>query len=337
MPSAVAAGPPPRPSLPVHTLDGRPMSPGRADGADSPPPAQARPWLLESVDGWARFPDCENDRVPVVRCNTSKYLASGVYRRIRGTSGSYVYIHVAEVSESADITEAVAIMQRYLNSTSAPPSEVVLSGGTLSLLDDELVMYPSEVVDTESGEQLGVLLCASRADLAERVPLAQRLEKAKAAAAEAESGAHLQEPLDDDLQLYDAPDIGESSAAPAIGESPADPGFGVSPVDPGFGESPAAPAIGGSPDAVAIGEFPDTPAVDRSPDAAASGEPPAGLSTGGSPAPPFIDEAPPAASIPGSPRSPSLSPTIPACASPEREPKRGRFGEDVQERDENAH
>ena len=63
----------------------------------------------------------------------------------------------------------------------------MLSGGTCYLAGDELLVYPSEVVDTTRGKQLGALVCASRASVPCRVPLVDRLNAASEVLAVEES------------------------------------------------------------------------------------------------------------------------------------------------------
>ena len=73
--------------------------------------------------------------------------------------------------------------------------QVTMSGGTLCLADDEVVVYPNEVVDTPHGKRLGVLMCASRGVIPSRVPWDVRLAAAEAEACDEDKVAKADEAL----------------------------------------------------------------------------------------------------------------------------------------------
>ena len=146
--------------------------PSATEGVDLPPLERDAD---QAKEGWTLFPGCDSDRVPAVRLAVSRWLARGVYRRIKCVSGSYVFVHVAEVPEAADAEAALRIMKKYTDSNAAAPSEIMWSCGRELLFHDELAVYPSELVTTPHGAHTGVMLCASCAHLGERVKIEERL------------------------------------------------------------------------------------------------------------------------------------------------------------------
>ena len=78
---------------------------------------------VEASALWARFPNA-NEGALWARLDASKYLAPGLYRRISSTSGSYVYVHAAEIPEFANDETLQRIYEEYIDRTEAPLSEV---------------------------------------------------------------------------------------------------------------------------------------------------------------------------------------------------------------------
>ena len=126
---------------------------------------------LEEIDiEWHCFEKETWSMTPPVRLDASKYLAEGVYRKIRAAYGTCVYILVAEIPPGVSI-----LTQEQLESSvplGTPKEEIEVSYGKLVLWDDEIVIYDGEPVKKKrrcGPAQCcccnGVLVCGSRAGL----------------------------------------------------------------------------------------------------------------------------------------------------------------------------
>ena len=131
---------------------------------------------------WSQFPNCDCDQAPLVRLDWVENIFRGVYRKIKCISGSFIYIHVAEVDVINEVTPTNWYRQRYLDRTGALPSEVAVSDGTGSLYEDEIVLFPSEVIGNPDPSYIGILICASRPGRGPRLLRRHRVQNALIAA-----------------------------------------------------------------------------------------------------------------------------------------------------------
>ena len=110
---------------------------------------------------WSCFPGAVA-ATPPVRLDASKYLAKGIYRRVRAFSLTY-FILIAEIE---DDTTVDAYIEEYVSRTGAPAKEVFVSFGTACLRSEEIAVYSQEPVTVNVGEAArrhdGVLFCGSR-------------------------------------------------------------------------------------------------------------------------------------------------------------------------------